>query len=244
MKALTFNEVVKAWTAPLDRKLDEEPESRQRHLHLTDHALKLLTRGQPVSAEQLAASAELPLEIVQAALRQMWEQGGEFDANGNLVGLALTLNPTHHRFRIKDQELYTWCALDAIFLPGLLGETAEVESSCPITGETIRLTVTPYGVARYNPPDIVLSIAVPGVSCNREAPSDKEDRATRAREGCHQMHFFSSRVAAEAWVKDYPGAAIFTVEEAWRLAKLNWIDRRKAAVLLAGLTNQPVSCCC
>jgi hypothetical protein len=40
------------------------------------------------------------------------------------------------------------------------------------------------------------------------------------------MHFFASRESAETWLKNRPGIAILTVDEAWRLAKANWLDRR------------------
>lgn len=46
-------------------------------------------------------------------------------------------------------------------------------------------------------------------------------------EACSQMHFFASHETAEIWLQDRPGIAIFTVEEAWQLAKENWLDRRK-----------------
>lgn len=88
-----------------------------------------------------------------------------------MVGLALTLNPTPHRFIVKGSTLYTWCALDAIFLPGLLGETAVVESACLTSGETIRLSVTPDSVVTYSPSTAVLSIAVPGLTYRTEDSS-------------------------------------------------------------------------
>jgi hypothetical protein len=131
---------------------------------------------------------------------------------------------SHLRFAVNGRTLYASCALDTIFLPGLLGETAEVESTCPVTGEAIRLTITPDGVTQYSPAGTVLSIAVPGVSCNRE---EADGEADRARESCQQMYFFSTRTAAEQWIKDYPGVVILTVEDAWQLAKAHWIDRRR-----------------
>jgi alkylmercury lyase len=136
------------------------------------------------------------------------------------VGAALTLNPSPHRFRVNGNELYAWCALDTIFLPGLLGETAEVESPDPITGETIRLTIAPDGVRDYRPTNAVLSIAVPGVSCSREQTGPQSD-------ACRQIHFFRARETAETWLKDHPGLAIFTVEEAWQLANEGWLARKR-----------------
>ena len=39
--------------------------------------------------------------------------------------------------------------------------------------------------------------------------------------------FFSSLKTAEEWVVDRPGIAILTVKEAYQLAHVNWIERRK-----------------
>jgi len=244
------DEVIAAWAAPLERKLAEDPEGVQRAFYLTQHLLRLLAEGQPVTAADLAARTALPLEVVTEAFQEIKKQGGEFNEDGHVVGDVLTLKPTPHRFYLNGQILYTWCALDTIFLPGLLEETAAVESTCPVTGETIRLTITPDGVTQYSPASTVLSIAVPGVSCNREEPAGEADRAIRARESCQQMYFFSTRTAAEEWVRDYPGVVIFTVEETWQLARVHWIDRWQQQVLVKthGRQSQNSACgdifCC
>jgi hypothetical protein len=55
------------------------------------------------------------------------------------------------------------------------------------------------------------------------------------------MHYFASRESAETWLKDHPGVAIFTVDEAWQLAKANWLDRRRQ---LQVTKNEAVQCAC
>jgi len=47
--------------------------------------------------------------------------------------------------------MFTWCALDAIMMPGVIDATARVESQCYVTGYPIQLTVTPDGVTDYSP---------------------------------------------------------------------------------------------
>ena len=42
--------------------------------------------------------------------------------------------------------MHTWCAWDTLFLPALLGETAEVRSTCPVTGSVVELVVAPDAV--------------------------------------------------------------------------------------------------
>ncbi|HIA17058.1 MAG TPA: hypothetical protein EYN72_09830 [Dehalococcoidia bacterium] len=92
----------------------------------------------------------------------MRNEGSEFNAEGALVGKVLTQIPTPHHFNLSGKELYAWCALDALFLAGLMGRTAQVESTCPATGQEIRLTVAPDHVESSNPDGIVLSIIIPG----------------------------------------------------------------------------------
>jgi Alkylmercury lyase/MerR family regulatory protein len=61
--------------------------------------------------------------------------------------LGLTLNPTPHRFELNERVLFTWCALDSLMFPGLIGQTAQVQSPCASTGTPIGVTVTRQGVA-------------------------------------------------------------------------------------------------
>jgi hypothetical protein len=64
---MKVDEVIAAWAAPLERKLAENQESVWRGFHLTQHLLKLLAEGRPVTAAELAASSGLPLEAVTDA---------------------------------------------------------------------------------------------------------------------------------------------------------------------------------
>jgi hypothetical protein len=63
--------------------------------------------------------------------------GAEIE-DGAIVGIALSLRPTRHRFRVRGHDLYTWCGFDALFLPIILGERAGVASTCLVTGAEIR----------------------------------------------------------------------------------------------------------
>ena len=224
MQEFTVDEVIQAWTSQIDDKPEDEREAINERFRLSLELLRLLAEGRPVSARKVATQAGLPLEAVEAALEKFEKEGGEFDQHGNLVGAALTLNPTPHRFRLNGNELYTWCSLDAIFLPGLLGKTAEVESTCPVTGEPIRLTIAPDGIVAASPEQAVLSITIPGVSCATD-DSCASNKTGPQSDACSQMHFFSSQEAAETWLVNHPGVVIFSLDEAFLLAKENWIDR-------------------
>ena len=131
-------------------------------MSLTTQLLDAIAEGQPVSTTGFAQRTGLDAEAVDEIFSQMRNEGSEFNAEGALVGKVLTQIPTPHHFNLSGKELYAWCALDALFLAGLMGRTAQVESTCPATGQEIRLTVAPDHVESSNPDGIVLSIIIPG----------------------------------------------------------------------------------
>lgn len=120
----------------------------------------IFLRGAATSKELAAATGQSAERIVEL-FRGLAAAGVEVDFDGNVVGAALTVRPTPHSFRVKGRDLYAWCALDALFLPGLLDETAQVESTCPSSGEEIRLTVSPEGVETCHPTTAVLTVVIP-----------------------------------------------------------------------------------
>lgn len=162
---------------------------------------RTLAEGHPVSAEDLAAAAEVPVEIANVLFERGKELGGEWDSEGRLLGNVLTLVPTPHRFTVNGKQLYTWCSMDAMHLPGLLNQTAQVESIDPISGDIVHLTIPPDSEPDYDPPGTVLSIVL-----------SAGDRGGPQSPLCRQMRFFASRETAENWVKDHPDATIMTVE--------------------------------
>jgi alkylmercury lyase len=127
-----------------------------------------IARVGAVSPEAFATDCGVDLAEAQELFAWLQTQGAEFDEGGNIVGAALSTRPTPHAVRIPGREaLYAWCALDTLFIPGLLGEAATIESSCAASGEAIRLSVSPSGPSRiveHSPEDIVLSVVLPASS--------------------------------------------------------------------------------
>lgn len=191
----------------------------------TDTLLRLLSEGEPVSAERYAAEVNLRVEQIQEGFKQARVTGAEFDENGNLIGNALTLKPTRHHFNVDDKQLYAWCSLDTLFLPGLIGKTAQVESTDPVTDETISLTISSEGVSNLTPATAVSSIVVPGMTSNCESCVPHQTGPESAV--CSQMHYFASRASAKQWLQDHPDVAVLTVHQAFELAKVVWLERRK-----------------
>jgi alkylmercury lyase len=171
---------------------------------LLPHAIRLLSQGAPVKVEQLAGAAGRSVEDVEAALAA--QTSAERDDEGRLLGLALTLRPTTHRVTVDGRTLFAWCASDTLMVPVVLGRPALVESTCPQTGQAIRIKLTPDDVERLDPPGAVMTAVRP-----------RGRLADVRADTCAHGHFFSSRAAAAAWTDAHPDGHIHGVEEAFRL---------------------------
>ena len=215
MLSFTLDEIIAAWQEAKKREY-LSPEKRAFELAI----LRKLAEGRPVSPEQIAASTRSAVNAVRGIFQSLREGRADFDAQGNLVGMVLTLIPTPHEFRVKDKQLYAWCALDTLFLPGLIGAPAEIISTCPATGTEVRLTITPEGINSARPAEAVLSVVVPGFSaaCKPGQPGGAQGPV------CSSMHFFRDRQAASTWLVVHPDLAQLTLNEAWQLARRVWID--------------------
>jgi alkylmercury lyase len=165
----------------------------------------LLAEGQPVSPERAASVLGPAREETLELLHQ--RPSTEWDGAGNIVGAGLTLRPTPHRFKLRDCTLYTWCALDSLMFPGLVGQTVHVESPCASTDRPVRVTVMPEGMKHLEPPDAVVSLVAP------EASPDVR------RVFCDYVNFFYSAEAATGWLAEHPGATTLPVAEAYQLGR-------------------------
>lgn len=183
--------------------------------------LTLLAAGEPVTVDQLAARVGRPVEEIGQALAAMPDT--EYDAQGRITGYGLTLNPTPHRYETDGRTLYTWCALDTLVFPAILGHTAQVTSPCGSTGEPVRLTVTPGGPADVEPATAVVSL----VAC--QAP------ASIRTSFCNEIHFFTSAEIAEDWLAGHPGARVLPIADAYA------IEEPLIQQILTG--SSPSGCC-
>jgi alkylmercury lyase len=92
----------------------------------------LLANGESVTAALLAEVAGVSVDEATSHIAEARQAGVEVE-DGAIVGSALTLRPTAHRFRVRGNDMYTWCGFDALFLPIIVGERAAVASTCPVT---------------------------------------------------------------------------------------------------------------
>lgn len=168
---------------------------------------RLLARGRPAKAEQISAASGVPTDAVRSMIGR-WH-GVERSQGGAVIAFwGLTLSETKHRFRVEGRELHTWCAWDTLFLPPLLGATADVESPCAASGTRIALKIGPSGVEASRPETVALSFLTP-----RESDVEKNVIETF----CCYVHFFASREYAERWTAGHPGTFLLSLNEAWEV---------------------------
>jgi alkylmercury lyase len=167
--------------------------------------LGLLANGRPVAVDGVAKELDVHREEVKKFLTRY---GAEFDSAGNLVGLGLTLVPTPHSFEVDGHKLYAWCATDTLLFPILLNKAANVETTDPVTGTKIRLTVSPRAVDRVEPNGAVLSF------------SSYLDATDVRGTFCNIGHWFASRKTGEEYASKHKGVVILTPGEVQDVLKV------------------------
>lgn len=170
---------------------------------------RLLSHAEPVAVERLAERVDRPRADVERLL-ETWP-GVYRDHRGRVIGFwGLALGGTPHRLSVDGRELAAWCAWDTLFIPGILGRPARVESTCPATGETIRLRVEDSGPVDVSPAGAILSFV------RREEPFD----ADTITSFCHFVHFFASEDAADAWTAEHPGTFAMSIEDGYEVGRI------------------------
>jgi alkylmercury lyase len=189
------------------------------HEALRIELIRLLAEGRSVPIATLAERLGQPLATVAAIVQHCGDT--EFDDTGHIVGWGLTLTPTVHQFKVGGITLYTWCALDTLMYPALLGQTAEVRSTCPVSGAPVALVVGPEHVTDVEPAAAAVSVVL---------PDQAADACSRAS-FCAHGHYFASLEGAEAWQKIMPSTLVIPVVKAAYLARSLSQERQGRAFL-------------
>lgn len=169
---------------------------------------RLLAEGQPVTLTRLAQAVDLP-ELEVGGWLDGWP--GVFrDDSGGVIGFwGLSLPEMAHRFEVRGRTLYTWCAWDSLFLPELIGKSADVASASPVSGEPVSLTVAPDRVERLEPAGAVVSFLTPDTSFDGDVIASF----------CHYVHFFRTAAEADGWTAARDGTFHLAVQEAFAVGK-------------------------
>jgi alkylmercury lyase len=179
--------------------------------------IRQLAHGYPITADQVDYRiAEFGIGSDQA--HQFLREVTERDATDQIVGaMGLSLSQHPHRLSVAGVPLSAWCALDTLFLPALLGQTATIESPSPVTQHPIRLRVSPERVEEVTPKAAVVSLVI--------ADTSRENMASvQAIWGafCNHVHFFASREEGEQWADGRDDIVLLTVEEGFAWGRQVW----------------------
>jgi len=177
-------------------------------------ALKLFKRlilGAPVSMQSLALDMNCAKELVQSALDEL--PAVYFNSNGDVEsfwGLAINYKSPHVLI-INGESTNTWCAWDALFIPSLVGERAEVKLTCPVTDHVNQLKLGREGITETSNEKAVISFIVPDERTINSIPNF-----------CHYIHGFKSKEYFERWRADGKRKECFslTLQEAFELGAL------------------------
>lgn len=181
--------------------------ANQEQFRLALPLWRLLAEGSPVSLEHLANVSHRSLDETQALLPSLDVRRNQ---EGKIVAAGVSLVPTRHQVQVGEQELFGWCALDTLALPAILGRTARVISTCPVTGKEIRLTVTPESFSDLSEARAVLSVRLPG----------EETALCHVQEDlCNDGFFFVSHEVAATWPHLHTQAVLLDVAEAAQLGR-------------------------
>jgi alkylmercury lyase len=176
------------------------------------HLSRLLAGGKPVTVAEAAAAGGWTEDQLRAELAR--HPGTDWDDAGRIVGFGLTLRETPHSFTFdNDHTVYTFCASDALEVSVMLGRSGVIDSTCPTTGQHIRVEVTPERLLTVDPPDAVVSKVRPN-----HAVAD-----IRA-EVCALGNFFSSNEAAADWLARNPHGTVVTIAEDFEVTKQAMTD--------------------
>ncbi len=170
---------------------------------------RLLAQGEPVSLASLARAVGLSETYVRDTLTR-WP-GVYHDKGGSVIGFwGLALSEMPHRFTVDRRTLYTWCAWDSLFIPGIIGKTAHMESADPLTKELVTLSVGPDVIHTASPAGIVVSFLSP----------ERAFDADVITSFCHFVHFFVSEESGAQWTATHKGTFLLSLEEAFTLGQM------------------------
>ncbi len=198
------------------------PEFGEENSRLLIKMWRVLGQGRPVTQDmtaQVTSGLGMSFEAADEFLRQSTER----DSDDNIIGLlGLSLNQDWaHKLIMNGTTFRTWCAWDTLFLPAMLGEEVVVESDSPVSGTTVRLTVTPEGVRSASPEGAVVSIAT----------IDPEIHDVSSVEAiwsnfCHQVFFFASMDEASVWAEGKSNIQLVSVADGFEVGRLAFSELR------------------
>ncbi|MCB0196333.1 MAG: alkylmercury lyase family protein [Anaerolineae bacterium] len=134
-----------------------------------------------------------------------------FSESGEPLGAyPFTMLEREHQVRVNGHQVHAMCALDALAVGPMFGETTEVTSRCRVTGDPVKIQIS--GETILNPAEV--GDAHVGIAW------EAADAASCCADSlCLEMIFLRDAETAQQWLaNDCAGREIFTLEESVQFA--------------------------
>jgi hypothetical protein len=170
---------------------------------------RLPAENRPLTVQEIAAATGAPEHAAVDALTRylgaaVTADGAiDTDPSGRLPHFQVHMLDTGHRADVHG------CAIDALMLPAQTGRPAQIDGTCPATGQPVTIVTGPDtmgGTATANPPNAVVTIMTTG------------DVGDIRGSICAPGQIFTSEPAARTWPELPPSAAIVSAADAMRFA--------------------------
>lgn len=183
----------------------------ERELHRS--ILRALAAGRRLDSAQLAklaAAAGLDADSARAVLETNDLVHVDRATGDVLVAYPFSATPTAHRVSLTGgADVFAMCAIDALGIPAMTGEPAEIRSRDPSTGEPIEIALDGAGEAEWRPQG---SVVVMGCS---------DHHGTSAVCMCPNTNFAASHAGGEALLAALPSGSgtLLSLPEAIQLGR-------------------------
>ena len=184
---------------------------------------RALLKGRSVIMYIVAKDLKLSRGKLDQVLALLPKSTIDVDENGKIVAfVGFSLIPANHQFFAGGKEFYTWCVLDALFLPSLLQTGARLVTKCPETDEKIEVYLSDQTVLSASPGTPVLSLV-----------ATTEDACCHDIRGafCNHVNLFKDQTAFNTWSKGKDrtfavslkkGFAMALQRNDWRYPNIDW----------------------
>ena len=204
----TTDETFVASTAEAIKAAMPRLEETDRNVATAIH--RLMSRGEAVDPAAIARAAGVSVAEVNARL-DSWP--GVFrQRDGRVAGFwghAIAALDPEYRLVADDATTYAWCALDTLFIPGIIGKTVRVEASDPVSGDPVSLNVDAAGARDVTPAGARVSMVVPDGPFGYDVIDSF----------CHRVYFFASEETGAQWVAEHPGTTLMSIQNAFELGR-------------------------
>jgi alkylmercury lyase len=175
---------------------------------------RLISLGKPVEPAATGEAVGIDIDYLEAKLAS--RPGIYRDKGGRVTGFwghAIVKLDLEYRLIADGQTTYAWCALDTLFILGIIGATVRVEASDPISSEPISMLVGRVGASGISPAGALVSMVVP----------DGQFGYDVIESFCHRVLFFASEETGATWIAAHPDTTLLSVADAFEVGRASQI---------------------